>query len=186
MCRCDRCSEVCDISEVDQHVCQDELARRMEAAKERQEVRTLLDNIANESASLADRVAGMKTYFGYLDIKKRTLVSFMNEKYPAHVVRPVVVEILNKRLDGYRQMLTKCYGQYDDQRKVGVPFVERRRTLNEKRIALCEQVIGEISKVMNNFKLRSWDELLEAGDKAVLAKRGVRGFLDLYLSIVIK
>lgn len=131
----------------------------------------------------------MKRFEEYEEAKKQKWIfvdlPYIQEKLPPRVLAVALREALVGRIEQIVTFREKIYGAYEEMRKAGVPFQERRKKLDVAKIALLDEEEKKLGELLRSMVPRPLEDWLIPGDLERIRRMGVRNFIKTFFRIAI-
>lgn len=124
----------------------------------------------------------------YVTVRRLQFDAFierMEAKFTPEKVKTMVVSILNERIALVGKLRERCYVEYGELRKNGVPYAKRRELLDTDKILRCDREEARLVVLSKSFKVRKWGEFLKDGDQWSMKRVGLRSFINLFLEEIV-
>ncbi len=100
------------------------------------------------------------------------------DKYPESVLREMLLKDFEKRLERVKRWRDKVYGDNDELRRKGVPFVERQKLLNRERLKFCDEYEAKLMHDVRVFKVKPLYQWFGVEDYWDAKRMGFENFIS--------
>ena len=158
MAKCGLCGAVMDQVEREGHKCppsKDEVRLVSYIA----DLEATAKLISDETLPVKDRMVAIENYQRIQDWFLEEKVAQLEKHLTFTVLRGLLLKEMARRLENTRAMREREYQMNDERRMKGIPYVDRMKLFNKKKIAWCdeqEQYLLNLSKSFQVRPIKEW------------------------------
>lgn len=170
--RCGKCNAVVTQAESETHKCPESEAEKQ--ARFEQEDLAACYRAISEAKGPTEVLAAIHKLESVERIIWENGLSRAEKQFPPDVLYKLVLQVMQDMVQSLRDMRDREYKLNDELRAAGVPFIERMKRINKRKIEWCDEEESRLVQAMRTFRVRPLREWFNAADLETAKRNGMK------------